>query len=236
MDGFKIKTRVNVHDVDFNGVAKASAIMRYMQTAAEEQLKAGGMAYDTLKSMNRAFILSRLHLEIDRPLKEGEPLTAVTFPSESRGFSFLRCYAVEQDGLPVARAVSVWALVAPDTHALVRVCDFELGLPLLPPLSLELPRIKLPSTLARVGGYGVHYGDVDRNLHMNNTRYPDMYCNFMPMEGKRIRSVTINYSSEARIGDKLDVYRADEEDGYYFKTVRSDGKTNSEARVVLESI
>ena len=211
---YRIKCEVNVHDVDYNGVAKTSSILRYIQTAAQSQLTEGGMSYDNLKKMNRAFILSRLKLEILRPLRAYTPLTAITYPCESRGYSFLRCYALESDGEIVARAISVWALIDTETRGLVRVNDFDLNLPLLPPNELVLGAMKLPSSLTDIGGYGVHYGDVDQNRHMNNTKYPDMYSNFLPLEGKWISSITISYLNEAVIGDKLRVQRA-ECDGRY---------------------
>ena len=93
--------------------------------------------------------------------------------------------------------------------------------------------MKMPSTLIDVGGYGVHYGDVDQNRHMNNTKYPDMYSSFLPLNGKMIRSITINYAGEAEIGDKLRVQRAEEGGFFYFRTIRSDGKVNSEAQIEL---
>ena len=230
---YKIKTEVDVHDVDFNGIAKTSSIMRYIQTAAQRQLTDSGMSYDNLKKNNRAFILSRLKLEVLKPLPAYTPLTAITYPCESRGYSFLRCYALECDGEVVARAISVWALIDTESRALVRVNDFDLGLPLMPKNDLVLSAMKLPTTLIDVGGYGVHYGDVDQNRHMNNTKYPDMYSNYLPMEGKWIRSITINYSNEAQIGEKLRVQRTEEDGFYYFRTVRSDGKINSEAQIEL---
>ena len=230
---YRMQTEVNVHDVDYNGVAKTSSIMRYIQTAAQSQLTEGGMSYDNLKKNNRAFILSRVKLEVLKPLRAGTPLTAITYPCESRGYSFLRCYELESDGEVVARAISIWALIDTESHALVRVNDFELGLPTLPPNELVLRAMRLPSTLTDIGGYGVHYGDVDQNRHMNNTKYPDMYSNFLPLQGKMIRSITINYSNEAQIGEKLRVQRAEEDGLYYFRTVRSDGKVNSEAQIEL---
>ena len=230
---YRMETEVDVHDVDFNGVAKTSSIMKYIQSAAQCQLTEGGMSYDNLKDNHRAFILSRVKLEVLKPLRAYAPLTAVTYPCESRGYSFLRCYALESDGEVVARAISVWALIDTETHALVRVNDFDLGLPTLPQNGLILSAMKLPSTLIDVGGYGVHYGDVDQNRHMNNTKYPDMYSNFLPLQDKMIRSITINYSNEARIGDKLRVQRCEEGGLYYFRTVRSDGKVNSEAQIEL---
>ncbi len=233
MQDYRIKTEVDVHDVDFNGVAKTSSILRYIQTAAQCQLTDGGMSYDNLRNQNRAFLLSRLKLEVLRPLRAYAPLTAITYPCESRGYSFLRCYGLESDGELVARAISVWALIDTETHGLVRVNDFNLNLPLLPQNGLVLGAMKLPSTLTDVGGYGVHYGDVDQNRHMNNTKYPDMYSNFLPIENKMIRSITINYSNEAKIGEKLRVQRAEKDGLFYFRTIRSDGKVNSEAEIEL---
>ncbi len=230
---YRMKTQVDIHDVDFNGVAKTSSIMKYIQSAAQSQLTEGGMSYDELKSSKRAFILSRVKLEVLRPLVAYTPLTAVTYPCESRGYSFLRCYALESDGEIVARAISVWALIDTESHALVKVNDFDLGLPTLPKNDLILGAMKLPSAMTDIGGYGVHYGDVDQNMHMNNTKYPDMYSNFLPLKGKMIRSVTVNYSAEAMIGEKLRVQRGEADGYYFFRTVRSDGRINSEAQIEL---
>lgn len=233
MNFYRMKTSVDIHDVDYNGIAKTSSILKYIQSAAQSQLNDNGMSYDQLKERSRAFLLSRLKLEVLRPLRAYMPLTAITYPCESRGYSFLRCYELECDGETIARAISAWALVDTDTHALVRVDNFNLGLPTLPPCDLILGHMKMPSSLIDVGGYGVHYGDVDQNRHMNNTKYPDMYSNFLPLGDKMIRSITINYSAEAQIGDKLRVQCAEENGYFYFRTIRSDGKVNSEAQIEL---
>ncbi len=233
MRDFRVKTKVDVHDVDFNGIAKTSSIMKYLQTAAQDQLTAGGMSYDELKERNRAFILSRIKLEILKPLYTYTPLTAVSFPCESRGLGFIRCYALLFEDITVARGISVWGLIDTETRALVPVNTMELGLDLLPPVDMRFEHFKLPSALTDIGGYGVHYGDVDRNLHMNNTKYPDMYSNFLPLDGKMIRSISINYINEAKIGEKLRVQRAYEDGYYFFRTVRGDGKVNSGAKIEL---
>ena len=144
MKPFEVRGEVDVHEVDYNGIAKTSSIMKYIQTAAQSQLTERGYSYDGLRSMSRAFILSKFRLEIAAPLHAYAPYKAISFPCESRGYSFLRCYGLECDGVTVARAVSVWALIDTESRALVKVDDFELGLPLLPPLDLSLGHIRLP--------------------------------------------------------------------------------------------
>ena len=148
----------------------------------------------------------------------------------------MAAYALESGGITVARAISVWALIDTEERSLVKVSDFDLRLPTLPQNDLLLTRFALPSTLTDVGGYGVHYGDVDQNRHMNNTKYPDMFSNFLPLDGKMIKSISINFQNEAQIGDKLRVQRAEENGFFYFRTVRSDGKINSEAEIALADI
>ena len=236
MSDFRTNIIVDIHDVDYNGIAKTSALMRYIQSAAQTQLTLNGMSYDQLKARRRGFILSRIRMEINEPIRAYTPLTAITYPCESRGYSFLRCYELLKDGVSVAKAISVWALIDTESRSLVRVNDFELGLPTLAPNDLVLGHIRMPSELLDIGGYGVHYGDVDQNRHMNNTRYPDMYSNFLPLENKMIKSISIHYNNEAAIGEKLRVSRANVGDTYFFRSIRGDGKINSEAQIELTDI
>ena len=236
MQKFQKQLTVDIHDVDFNGVCRASSLMKYVQLAAQAQLTENGMSYDELKKNKRAFILSRMKIEFTRPVRAFENLTAITFPCESRGYSFLRCYKLRDAENTVARAVSLWALIDTDTHALVRVNDFALGLETFAPLDIPMGRFVIPCTLREAGKYLVVYGDVDQNKHMNNTRYPDMYANFIPLKDRWIREITINYQNEAPIGEELTVMVGSIEDTYYFRTVRSDGKINSEAEIRLAAI
>lgn len=233
---YKYNLEVDIHDVDYNGIAKASSIMKYIQTAAQSQLSENGMTYEELYGKKRAFLLSRIRIEFDKPVTTYNRLTASSFPCESRGYSFLRCYGLECDGEQVARAVSLWALIDTDTKALVKVSDFELGLATYDPIDLALARFTMPAEITKVGTYTVTYGMTDQNMHMNNTTYPDMYSTFLPLKGKRIKSLSINYSSEAPIGEELAVYRAECGGVFYFRTVRSDGKVNSEAQIELADI
>ena len=233
MQYYRKNIEVDIHDVDFNGVARTSSLMRYIQSAAQSQLTDNGLSYDTLKSKKRAFILSRIKMEFTENVRAYEKLNAITFPCDSRGYSFLRCYSLERDGLTIGRAVSVWALIDTDTHGLVKVSDFELGLETYSPLDITLTRIAHPAEMLNVGTYKVEYGMVDQNKHMNNTVYPDMYSNFLPLENKRIKSISISYLAEVPAGDTLTVMRGFFDGSYYFRTVRSDGKINSEAEIQI---
>lgn len=233
---FSTEFTVDIHDVDFNGVVRYSSLMRYIQSAAQTQLTLNGMSYEALREEGVAFLLSRIRTEFTRPIRAYQPLRAITYPceNESQRFSFLRCYRLETpEGETVGRAASVWALINTDTHALIRVSDFDLRLPTLAPLDLTLNRFHVPATLRTLGHYPVLYDDLDQNRHMNNTRYADLYAAFLPMDGRRIDSMAINYLSEAPMGEVLEVQMAEKDGYYYFRTLRRDGKVNTEAEVHL---
>ena len=156
---FRTELIADIHDVDHNGIVRTSSLMKYIQSAAQTQLTLNGMSYDELKSMKRAFILSRIKMEFTEPVRAYEKLNAITYPCDSRGYSFLRCYALEKNGRTIGRAVSLWALIDTETRALVRVNDFELGLQTHEPHSLALSRFTMPTSIREVGTYTVNYGD-----------------------------------------------------------------------------
>ena len=67
---FKNDITVDIHDVDYNGVARLSSLMRYIQSAAQNQLTENGMSYEDLRDKyHRAFLLSRIKIEFTKSLQ-----------------------------------------------------------------------------------------------------------------------------------------------------------------------
>jgi acyl-ACP thioesterase len=91
-----------------------------------------------------------------------------------------------------------------------------------------------------VGERTIVYSDLDFNRHMNNTKYPDMICDYLPdMDGKWVTSLSLSYLREAAFGDTLTVYRAPVEgdgEGYLIRTKRPDGVVCLEAEIGLSSL
>ena len=234
MSSFSFPITVDVHDVDYNGACRPSSLLRYIQSSAQMQLNEHGMSYNELyENRHRAFLLSKITVEFYGEVREGDKLIAETFPVPSRGYSFLRCYQLWRDERIIARAISAWALIDTEERRLVRTTDFDLPLDHLPALDLELLPIRIPGEVEEVGEYTVTYSEVDQNRHMNNTRYADMYAHFLPMENRRIASLTVSYRKEAPLGVTLKVLATEVDGIHYFRTVLPNGEINSEARIVL---
>ena len=237
MNYYTLPLVVNIHDVDPNGVCRASAMLRFMQSSAEAQLSEYGMSYDELKEKKRAFILSRIYMEFAEAPRAGVPLSAATYPCESRGYSFMRCYELYKEEKLIGQAVSVFALIDTDTHALLPVDSFALPFPAgQVPATVGQTRFRLPVAMEDCGTYTVRYADLDQNGHMNNTHYPDIYADFLPLGGRRISSLSLIFGKEAKKGDTLRVRTVRDGDFYYFTTTLPDGSLNSEARIALSDI
>jgi acyl-ACP thioesterase len=198
-----------------------------------------GMSLDELRDKRGlAFILSKITLAIRKPLYAFEDIEVQTWTSPSRGYSFIRNFRILRGEDIIAEAYTVWALVDINNKSFCRVEESGYSFIDEEPLELEFPaRFRLPKglTLSPLGKRKIVYSDLDYNMHMNNTKYPDMLCDYMPIEDTgRICGMTLSYLNEAAFGDTLELSGAELDGTYYFKTVDTEGKTCLEAQVFLE--
>ena len=230
--------RVKWHDTDAARRVRPSEILVYMQETANLQLRSAGNTLDNMRDeRGLAFILSKIKLVFHSPLYAYDEINVRTWTCESRGYTFLRCFDIYRGEELIAQAKSFWALVDLNTKRFVRADGFELGVESDEPLDIEVQRrIKPPaSELEALGEREIRYSDIDYNMHMNNTKYPNMLCDFMPIDKVGgIREMTLEFLHESALGDTLTFYGADENGRYYFKTLNPAGETCLVAEVVTE--
>ncbi len=226
-------------DAGYNSLVRPAAVLRYLQEAAVHQMLAEGPSYRELFEKGYAFILSRVNLQLYRPLYEYEQVTARTWACAERGVSFGRSYQLWRGDDLIAEAVATWALVNIQNGTLVRVDEADLHYSHNDPLPLS-PRFVMPRVpLAEVATRTVQYEDVDCNGHLNNTRYPDWLCNHIPhINDRRVAGVQIHYVTEAKLGETLTIYHGEADNGntHVFETRRSDGSLNVRALITVEPI
>lgn len=232
--------RINAHDADLNGVVSVSGLLRYMQDTANLQMAGEGPSYDELFSDGYSFILSRMGISIYAPLHAHDRIRSETWAVASRGVTFNRCYRICRGDDIIAEAVSAWAMLNRKEQKLCRVSDFQLHYSQDEPLELDLPtRFRIPSevTMNLMGERTVLYADVDQNGHLNNTRYPDILCSYLPeMQHSRVISMVLSFASEAPLGETEKIYCGEYDGTWYVRSVRPSGAVNAEAEILLEHI
>lgn len=238
---FKVQFKINSHDTDRCGNLRPSVALRYFHEAANLQFEASHPTLDELRyEEKKAFLLSRASLTLLHPLRAFDEIEVQTWSGGGKAASFYRCGELFVNGRLAARLVSVWALMDLEKRRLCRVKDTDLGIASVEEFPLEIPssfRIPNEASLEAVGERVVYNSDIDVNMHMNNTNYPDMFCDFIPkIEDKRVLSFQIAYHKEARLSERLTVYYGVHDGVHYLRTVRSDGAVNAEAYFVTEDL
>ena len=244
---FKIKT--NWHDTDANRNVRTSKIVEYMQEAANRQCEDSGLPLEKLRDeKGLAFILGALSLRIYKPLHAYEDIEVRTWCKEAKSYIFQRFFEIIRDGERVAEAASTWVLIDLEKKTMVRANNYDFfdgkfyyDEPVDPASLLPKARIDKKIELFEVGKRRISYSDIDYNMHMNNTHYPDMICDFLEemtdAENEwRVAAVSLSYIKESHLGATLTVTRSEmEEDGTVLvRTLNESGETCLEAVVRLE--
>lgn len=227
------------HDTDANRIVRPTELLVYMQETSNAHLDAMGHNLDTLRDEHSlAFLLSKTKIAIYAPLYFPERITVETFTAESRAFGFNRFYRILRGDELIAAADTTWALLDLNSRKLCRADSFDFGFEHEPAIDIGLPtrfRIGRTEDMTFVGERRIVYSDLDYNMHMNNTRYADMLCDFIPIEDvPRIKGISISYLNEASFGSILCVYRSDGDSKYGFRAVRNDGNVCVEAEILLK--
>ena len=233
---------VHSHDISASGFLRPTAILREMQETAEYATAADGPSMTALWEQGYAYVVMHMSVSVYGELSAGDRVEGETWAAELGGpLTCGRCYRLLRDGVPMAEAVGSFALLDLARRRPVRVASVETHYRTDALLDLDLPaRLSLPpqERFSLVGERQVYFSETDRNGHMNNTRYADFVCDFLPEpEKRRIVRFSLSYLTEAAAGEILKVYRADAGDGvFFFRTVRRDGKTNLVAEIVTEEV
>ena len=206
---YKMAVKVASFDVDSADRMRLSAVLRYQQEAGEQHLGPAGLGWRDLSGHGIAFVASRWHAVIHRLPTLEETVTLTTWHRDRRGPRFFRCYEWrDADGGLLIEGVMQFALVSVTDHRLLRGDEFTALAP-LPDASrgvgcADPARFALTDGVA-AGTYEVRWSDIDRNGHMNNTRYADLMWDFLPTvwQARDPADVELYFAGESRQGDVL---------------------------------
>ena len=206
---YTLTLKVASFDTDRTDRIRLSAVLRYQQEAGEQHLAPAGLGWRDLAAHGIAFVASRWHTVIHRlPLFE-ETVTVTTWHRDRKGPRFFRCYEWrDAEGNLLIEGVMQFALVSVTDHRLLRGDEFMEIAPLPDaPRGVRCAdpgRFRLTDATA-CGTHCVRWSDIDRNGHMNNTRYADLLWDCLPdaWQDATATDVELHFSGESRQGDAI---------------------------------
>jgi acyl-ACP thioesterase len=133
---------------------------------------------------------------------------------------------LDASGKAIIRATSSWALMDVKARSIVkpeRILDIYPSDPQCPERALlpNAPKIIFPQDCVReeAGMHRVTYSELDYNEHANNGRYPHWAIDCLPPEypmNKTVRDFYLNYNHEIRLGESVQLLRAQGPDGAWY--------------------
>lgn len=197
--------------VDRFGYLLPSKLLYIMQEVAGKHFNELAMDYDALAERGLFWAVTRHKVQITRLPRAGETIRVETWPMPTTRVAYPRSLvAYDENGNEVFRSITLWVLMDIHNRAMVlpgksgiEVAGTLRGMELSSPLGL--PAKPLGSHRKRY----VNFTDLDRNGHMNNTRYLDWVADLLPSDfhaQHKVKEFVVCYLNEARETQELQLH------------------------------
>ena len=197
--------------VDCYGRLKASMIRYFVQEVAGKHFDVISMDYETLASKGMIWVIIRQRVQITRLPRRGETIRVETWPMPTTRAAYPRSVvAYDEAGNECFRSISIWVLMDINTRHMILPGNSGISVVgTLRGMELAAPSALPAKILSSHRSRPVCFTDLDRNGHMNNTRYMDWIDDLMPSgfhRQKELKEFTVCYMSETREGQVLDMH------------------------------
>lgn len=230
---YETEFTVQPYEADQHNYARPVALLNYLQSAAGVHAARLGVAVSDLRKSGHTWVLSRVHLAMERYPRGGRTVRVRTWPAtRDRLFTVRDFQLFDTDAVLIGRATTSWAVLNLETRRPVKLADVLPQYPINPERSLHdtfgtLPQLENFDYELRLP---VLRGDLDINRHVNNTVYAGWALETIPEEVDNscfLAGIEIDFRAEALYGDSIVARTArGEEEGCFIHRIEnaSDGR------------
>ena len=196
-------------DFDLNDNMKLSSYLDLFQTVAGDHAKQMGIGFNDTRKRGLAWVITKVKLTVLAPLHASQKIKVVTMPLPKGALDYIRDYYIyDEKGECVAIGSSQWVLIDYNSRRISRaVIDYNGECTTVS--AYENPKIEKIASITdgeKAYSHSVTPIDIDHNGHLNNIRYADMTLCANPSEKRPIKSAIVNFISECRLGETVDVF------------------------------
>ncbi|MCR4852097.1 MAG: acyl-[acyl-carrier-protein] thioesterase [Prevotella sp.] len=205
----------------------------HLLNAADFHSTDRGFGMGWLLANNRAWVLSRLAIEVDEMPEMYTRFTVDTWvESVMRYFTNRNFRITDDNGKVYGYGRSIWAMIDTETRQPCNILDIRDGELMnwvekdtINPMS-KLTRVKMDDQATLVRTIDTYYNDVDINGHINSVKYIEHVLDLWSIDWyrtHRIRRFDIAYVAECHQGDHLSFYREQTGDNEFCVRICKDG-------------
>ena len=200
-------TLTHMH-VDRYGRATPAALLYLVQEAAGQHCALLGVDHQALSPKRLFWAVSRNRVQISRLPRIGETVFIETWPMPTTKVAYPRSVvAFDKDGNELFRSISLWVLMDMQTRGMVLPGKSEVTVAgVLVGSEPDAPRAIATREMEHTANRTVGFSLLDRNGHMNNTRYMDWVMDLLPSafhQDHPVQEFTVCYMNEALEGDQI---------------------------------
>ena len=197
---------VRSSDLTPHGAASVPALCVYLQETAGHHADDLGVSMRRLQDEDRAWVLSHLHLELDRLPEGNETVTIETWPSGLEGLYATREFVLSTNEDEIGRATSRWFVIDTERRRPVRPPRslYDLETPDRPrPLPHDFDDLPEPDRVDHEASWRARYHDLGLNRHVNSVRYLEWALGTLPddlFDAYQCTEVALQFRAEAILG------------------------------------
>ena len=227
---------------DFSGRLCMGHLGNHLLNAADFHATGRGFGMKHLLGIHRAWVLSRLAIEVREMPEQLEQFQVETWIENAMRYFTKRNFAITgADDKVYGYGRSVWAMIDTETRQPMDIFSIDDGaikqfIVTDKPCPIENgDRVKMSDNAELVRTLDIYYHDIDINGHVNSIKYIEHVIDLWDIPWYRehpIKRFDIAYVAETHQGDKLHFYREQTgEQTYCVRLVKTDPNTQENAEV-----
>jgi acyl-ACP thioesterase len=239
---YTYEKKILFSDIDSNSNMSLESILDAMQDCVNINSESIGKGIEYMHRTGRAWFAISWNIEIKRYPKMFENVVVKTWPySFSSSMGYRNVIITDEAGQDILCADSIWSLVDTKTGLPTKILEEDYtGYELEEKYPMEAlgRKIKLPKQkdgetgFVKTGEHIVTKSDLDFNGHMTNGRYIKYADDLVPI-GTAINKVRVEYKSQSKFGEVLDIEKYVHEDRWL---VRFLGQQSQDVKAVVEVV
>ncbi len=216
---------------DCHHILRPESFLDLAQQLAVKAAQVENFGDARLKEHGCVWILARMQTRFEKKVRFDENIRLDSWHRGLNGLYFIRDYQlIDSEGQVAVNSTSSWIIMNFENRRIYRGDDVMCLLPPEPQcedraIEEPCPKIMFPKgvELTEIGTHRVNWSDVDYNGHANNVKYTVWALDNLPQDlvfGHFLKEVSINFNKEARMGEVVTLYHA-EQDGAHIVEGRS---------------